>query len=86
MGYTTTFEGAFEITPALRPDDLTFLKKLHELKYLIDKVLAPRGYVVNGAVSWEGEESTDRGLLTANDNEVFKRIAVATQYGSEQAI
>jgi hypothetical protein len=40
------------------------------IEYLIDKVLGPRGYVLNGEVEWEGEESGDLGKISIKDNVV----------------
>jgi predicted phosphohydrolase len=41
------------------------------LVYLINKVLAPNGYVLNGVVEWSGEETGDVGEITVEDNKVF---------------
>ena len=43
------------------------------LKYIIDKVLAPKGYVLNGEVEWYGEEPDDRGKIVVTNNlvEIF---------------
>ena len=41
------------------------------LVYLIHKVLAPNGYVLNGVVEWQGEERGDYGEITVVDNRVF---------------
>lgn len=38
------------------------------LEYLIESVLKPRGYVLNGAITWQGEESDDIGVITVTDN------------------
>jgi hypothetical protein len=38
--------------------------------YLIDQFLKPWGYVVNGEVTWSGEESGDLGLIEVTDNKV----------------
>ena len=40
------------------------------LRYLIDKVLAPNKYVLNGAVLWQGEDIEDRGKLIVKNNKV----------------
>lgn len=40
------------------------------LTYLIDHFLKPWGYVLNGQVSWEGEESDDQGVIHVKDNRV----------------
>ena len=41
------------------------------LVYLIHKILAPNGYVLNGVVEWSGEETGDVGEITVEDNKVF---------------
>jgi hypothetical protein len=51
------------------------------LQYLCDHFLAPWGYVLNGEVTWEGEDHSDVGLLKVVDNKVtrhkgFNGIAV----------
>lgn len=38
------------------------------LQYLIDKVLAPKGYVVNGKVNYQGEDTDDKGIVTVYNN------------------
>lgn len=50
------------------------------LCYLIDHFLAPAGYVLNGEVTWQGEESSDMGKLVVKDNEVSALEAKVT-YG-----
>jgi hypothetical protein len=40
------------------------------LEYLIEHFLEPWGYVLNGNVSWQGEESTDSGVIYVKDNQV----------------
>jgi hypothetical protein len=45
------------------------------LDYLIDNFFAPCGYVLNGDISWEGEESDDFGIIHVEDN------VVTMQYG-----
>lgn len=41
------------------------------LVYLIHKILAPNGYVLNGVVEWSGEETGDVGEIIVEDNKVF---------------
>jgi hypothetical protein len=41
------------------------------LVYLIHKILAPNGYVLNGSVKWQGEEVGDVGKIIVEDNRVF---------------
>ena len=41
------------------------------LVYLINKILAPNGYILNGKVDYEGEERSDSGTIEIKDNHVF---------------
>ena len=43
------------------------------LVYLVNKILAPNGYVLNGAVQWEGEERGDRGKIIVENNKVYTK-------------
>lgn len=40
------------------------------IKYLIEKFLAPWGYVLNGEVTWRGEDDNDKGKIVIKNNEV----------------
>lgn len=41
------------------------------LEYIIDKILEPRGYKLNGSVEWVGEDSfEDRGKIIVENNKV----------------
>jgi len=54
-----------------------FYSYIEWMEYLISKVLAPRGYVVNGDVKWRGEEFDDTGVIEVHDNIVMgKRLIV----------
>lgn len=152
MGYTTYFEGKFELNKKLKDEDKTFLTKLAEtrrmarktgaeygvegefyvdgsgsfgqdyndqtapvidcnrppktqpglwlqwvptedgmgiewdggekfydyvewIEYLIENILAPRGYILNGQVKWYGEENEDMGIIDIKNNVVTKLIA-----------
>ena len=44
------------------------------LEYIITYFLKPWGYVLNGTVEWEGEDSNDRGLLIVTDNILTTKI------------
>lgn len=46
------------------------------MKYIIDKILAPRGYVLNGTVEAQGESPSDRWRLVVRDNKVLTADAV----------
>jgi hypothetical protein len=43
------------------------------LVYLIHKILAPNGYVLNGVVTWQGEETGDVGEIFVENNKVFEQ-------------
>lgn len=45
------------------------------LKYIIDNILHPRGYVLNGQVSWQGEDAEDMGIIRVDSNGV--RVGLA---------
>lgn len=40
------------------------------MEYLINKILKPRGYVVNGEVEFQGEDQDDYGFVIVKDNVV----------------
>src|SRR5262249_30838871 len=40
-----------------------FYRYVEWLRYLIEHFLAPWGYVLNGAVGWQGEDPGDRGTI-----------------------
>nr|QBK88706.1 MAG: hypothetical protein LCMiAC01_03840 [Mimivirus LCMiAC01] len=41
------------------------------IKYLVNKIFKPRGYILNGTVEWKGEDSdTDKGTITIKNNKV----------------
>ena len=42
------------------------------LFYLINKILAPNGYVLNGEVEWFGEDRSDVGTIVVKDNVIFE--------------
>lgn len=46
------------------------------LTYIINNFLAPKGYVLNGQVSWQGEDSGDIGVLEVKDNKVIEHAGV----------
>lgn len=50
------------------------------LIYLIDKILAPRGYTVNGRVYYRGEDFGDMGVIEARDNKVKQLPATLTEW------
>ena len=47
------------------------------IKYIIEKILSPKGYVLNGTVIWRGEAFDDIGKIIVCNNEVtYKRISI----------
>lgn len=42
------------------------------LNYLISNFLAPKGYVLNGEVKYQGEDAGDFGIIYVKDNDVQK--------------
>lgn len=38
------------------------------LEYIIDKILLPRGYVLNGNVDWRGQSWEDTGTISVREN------------------
>jgi len=51
-----------------------FYAYIEWLKYIIDKILAPKDYVVNGEVTWNGEEQGDTGKIIVTNNKIKTRI------------
>ena len=41
------------------------------IHYIIEKVLKPNNYSINGLVSWNGEEIGDSGEIKITDNKVY---------------
>ncbi len=41
------------------------------LEYLVEQFFVPRGIQLNGAVQWQGEDPTDRGILSMRNNRLF---------------
>lgn len=109
MGYTTDFDGRFNLNKPLTVPDANELKawakerhegdakypgyycqwvptedgigiewdggeKFYEyvewLEYIIKHFLEPKGYVLNGAVRYQGEEIGDVGRIEVKDNQV----------------
>ena len=47
-----------------------FYNYVEWLQYIIDNIVKPKGYVLNGSVEWTGEERGDYGLIEVKDNVV----------------
>lgn len=48
------------------------------IKYIIEKVLKPKGYKLSGNVEWFGEDHGDRGLISVKNNVVTVKHAHIT--------
>lgn len=48
------------------------------LEWLIERFFAPKGYILNGQVRWEGEENDDIGLLVVANNKIMVKKAKIT--------
>ncbi len=48
--------------------DEKFYEYIEWLQYIIDKILKPDGYVLNGYVEYRGEEWYDQGEIIVEDN------------------
>lgn len=47
-----------------------FYNYIEWLQYLIDNVLEPRGYYLNGVVKWIGEDRNDMGAIEVTKNRI----------------
>lgn len=45
------------------------------IEYIIKNFLAPKGYVLNGDVQWQGEDAGDVGVISIKDNVVRTKKA-----------
>lgn len=49
-------------------------EKFHDyiewLEYIVNRILKPKGYVLNGSVRWRGDDFGDVGSIFVKDNEV----------------
>jgi hypothetical protein len=57
-----------------------FYNYVEWIKYIIDKILSPRGYVLNGEVKWYGEDRDDEGIICIVDNVVTTKSLSKTFY------
>lgn len=55
------------------------------LKYIIEVFLEPNGHKLNGEVLWSGEDPSDVGILSANDNKVFEQVG-RRAYGPKRRV
>jgi hypothetical protein len=52
-----------------------FYEYIDWIKYLIEHFLKPWGYVLNGEVTWLGEDADDRGIIVIENNIVKIKVA-----------
>lgn len=52
-----------------------FYNYVEWIEYLIEKILAPAGYKLNGEIEWIGEDADDRGKIIVKDNVVSTKNA-----------
>lgn len=59
-----------------------FYNYVEWLQYIITNVLAPRGYILSGSVTWQGEDNQDMGKIVVKDNKIKVKQAVIS-FGDE---
>ena len=47
-----------------------FYSYVEWIEYIVNAILAPKGYVLNGEVTWQGEEQGDIGKIIIEDNQI----------------
>jgi hypothetical protein len=50
-----------------------FYEYVEWIKYLINRILQPKGYTLNGTVYWEGEDPSDKGEIIIMNNKVYSK-------------
>jgi hypothetical protein len=83
LGYNTPPAGQPGLWCQWKPDESgtaivwdqgeKFYSYVEWLEYLIHHFLAPWGYVLNGRMTWQGEEDEDHGTITLSQNRVEAR-------------
>jgi hypothetical protein len=51
-----------------------FYNYIEWMEYIIEKLLKPWGYTVNGEIEWFGEDYDDRGIIVVENNDVDSKI------------
>jgi hypothetical protein len=59
-----------EGTAILHDQGEKFYEYVAWMEYIVDKFLIPWGYIANGCISWDGEESDDDGIIDVINNVV----------------
>jgi len=52
-----------------------FYSSAEWMKHIIDNILAPKGYMLNGEIEAQGEDPEDRWRLVVKNNKVFRQEA-----------
>lgn len=60
-----------------------FYNYIEWLQYIVTNFLAPKGYILNGEVTYQGEDSADFGKIVVKDNEI-KVLRGIRLYGDEE--
>lgn len=50
-----------------------FYNYVEWLEYMINNFFNPAGYMLNGEIEWQGEDSSDRGVIVVEDNIITTR-------------
>lgn len=69
MGYTTTFDGAFKITPTLKPEDREFLYKLSQtrrIKRNLGPAFGVEGEFYVDGTGFMGQDYDDLNIIDSN--------------------
>ena len=53
-----------------------FYNYVEWITYITENFLKPEGYVINGMVSWQGEDGGDVGVIEARNNEIIAHEGV----------
>ena len=56
------------------------------IEYIVNKILKPRGYVLEGDVTWQGEDSEDQGMICIENNVVTTKLALTYYLSDEDRI
>lgn len=47
-----------------------FYNYVEWIQYIVQRILSPRGYSLSGAVTWQGEDRSDIGKITIDNNRI----------------
>lgn len=49
---------------------VNFYEYIGWIRYLVETILAPRGYILNGSVDWEAQDRDDVGRILIENNKI----------------